>query len=45
MAEKLGLQVNETTGNIQMLEDMLKGGDDQRFIVLKPGEKITEDMF
>ncbi|WKY44996.1 DUF1638 domain-containing protein [Eubacteriaceae bacterium ES2] len=45
MAEKLGLVVNEATGNIRLLEDMLKGQEDQRFIVLKAGEKVSEDMF
>ncbi len=45
MAEKLGLKVNETTGNIHILDEMIKDNKDDRFIQLAPGEAITEEMF
>lgn len=45
MAEKLGLGVNETEGNICVLEEMIAPKTDDRFIMLKPGEAITEEMF
>ncbi|AWW28305.1 DUF1638 domain-containing protein [Acetobacterium carbinolicum] len=45
MAEKLGLKVNETTGNIRILDEMVSGCKDERFIRLAPGEAITEEIF
>ncbi|WP_373482532.1 DUF1638 domain-containing protein [Acetobacterium sp.] len=45
MAEKLGLKVNETTGNIHILDEMISDSKDDRFIRLAPGEVIVEEMF
>jgi hypothetical protein len=45
MAEKLGLGVNETQGNICILEEMVAEKTDERFIVLNPGEVIIEELF
>ncbi len=45
MAEKLGLKVNETSGNIHLLDEMIRDSKDDRFIRLAPGEVITEEMF
>jgi hypothetical protein len=45
MAEKLGLGVNETRGNVQLLAEMIVDQRDERYIWLKPGETITEELF
>jgi hypothetical protein len=45
MAEKLGLKVNETTGNIRILDEMISDREDERFIRIAPGEVIAEEMF
>lgn len=45
MAEKLGLKVNETTGNIEILDTMIRDSNDQRYIRIEPGEVIKEEMF
>lgn len=45
MAEKLRLKVNETTGNINILDEMVSGCKDERFIGLEAGEAIKEEMF
>jgi hypothetical protein len=45
MAEKLGLKVNETSGNIRILDEMIRDRKDDRFIRLAPGEVIAEEMF
>ncbi|MBI4858530.1 MAG: DUF1638 domain-containing protein [Acetobacterium woodii] len=45
MAKKLGLKVNETSGDIHILNEMIRDSEDERFILLKPGEAIAEEMF
>lgn len=45
MAQKLGLGVHETQGNIHLLEAMINDGKDERFILIQPGEEIKEEMF
>ncbi len=45
MAEKLGLKVNETTGNIDILDALISDSNDQRFIRIEPGQVIKEEMF
>lgn len=45
IAEKLDLGLKETDGSIALIEAMLKGAVDGRYLVIKPGEYITEEMF
>ncbi|KNZ40457.1 DUF1638 domain-containing protein [Acetobacterium bakii] len=45
MAEKLGLGVNETQGNIHLLEVLTNNEKDDRLILIQPGEEISEEMF
>lgn len=45
MADKLGLGVHETQGNIHLLEAMIRNEKDDRLILIQPGEAISEEMF
>ncbi|MGL4606240.1 MAG: DUF1638 domain-containing protein [Eubacteriaceae bacterium] len=45
VAERLGLEVQETPGDVQLILDMLNGARDHRYLVIQPGECITEEMF
>ncbi|MBI4858543.1 MAG: DUF1638 domain-containing protein [Acetobacterium woodii] len=45
MAQKLGLGMHETEGNILLLEEMMSGVRDDRYIMLEPGEALVETMF
>lgn len=45
MAEKLGLGVHETQGNIHLLEAMINNEKDERLILIQPNEAISEEMF
>ncbi len=45
VADKLGLELKETTGGVDVFLDMLAGAVDSRYLIILPGESITEDMF
>ncbi|AFA49428.1 DUF1638 domain-containing protein [Acetobacterium woodii] len=45
MAQKLGLGIHETDGNIHLLEEMMSGVRDDRYIILEPGEELVETRF
>lgn len=45
VAEILELDLAETTGDIDLLLEMLEGSKDKRFIIIPKGEVIREDMF
>lgn len=45
IADKLGLDLEETEGDVDLVLEMLNGTTDERFIIIPPGEYITEEMF
>lgn len=45
VAEKLDLELQETEGDVDLVIEMLGGSTDSRFIAVKPGEVIREEMF
>lgn len=45
VAEKLDLELQETEGDVDLVIEMLTGSTDSRFIAVKPGEVIREEMF
>lgn len=44
-ARFLGLKYEEIKGSLEFFEKMLRGWWDKDFIILKPGEEVTQDLF
>jgi len=44
-AEKLGLRFEEIKGTNEYFEKLLSGEFDRNFVVLKPGQKVSSDIF
>ena len=44
-ARFLGLRYEEIRGSLEFFEKMLRGWWDKDFVILKPGEEITQDLF
>ena len=44
-ARFLNLRYEEIKGSLEYFQKMLKGSWDKDFIILKPGEEVTQDMF
>ena len=45
ISDKLGLYLAETGGDVDLVLEMLNGTTDERFVIIPPGEYITEEMF
>jgi hypothetical protein len=44
-ARFLHLRYEEIRGSLVFFEKMLQGGWDKDFIILKPGEQVTQELF